>query len=341
MTDPLAKDMFYVTVEDFLAGRPGRGRTMTIRPFGMKVHMVSDCLCMGALAQIVLPVVDGKTPCVFVESGDYPDSHSLLPISYKKGLEHSLVELDEAVPLYPLYAFHNFWHWVFEGLPRLLIMEKYGYDGIYIVAGGYPFITDILDLLGIDKKRLRFNDANYMVRKLLLPHPWLAETMYLDNPDLFFLVRNALLDAVEPLPGAKRCYIRRTGRKRRVMNEADVLKTLERFDFAVLAPEGLSAREQIRFMTNVSCSVMPHGANATLAAMQKRESVFIELFGNRFFRAINLFMARHLGLLYQPLCAELTDKTPPPSGHDQDADFFVDCKNLEVILENAVRFVEK
>ncbi len=337
MTEPRTLELQFIKAEDFLAVHPGRGRTMSIKPFGMKIHMISDCLCMGGVSQVVIPVMDGKMPYVFKESSDYPDTHSLLSVSYKQGLEHPIVELGEAVPLYPLYAFHNFWHWIFEGLPRLLIMEKYGYKGVYIIARGIPFILDILDMLGIDENRLRFNNSSYMVHKLLLPHPWLAETIYLDNPALFFLVRNTLLDAVEPLPGSKRCYIRRAGSKRRVLNEADVLKTLEGFDFVIMTPEELPAREQIRIMTNVSFSVMPHGANVSLAALQQRDSAFIELFSHQFFQAMNLFMAKHLGMLYVPLCAELTGNTPPPFGYDQDADILVDCKTLEVIVENMIR----
>ena len=330
--------MFYINVEDFLAEHPRRGRTLPL-PFGMKVHMVSDCLCMGAISQVVLPIVDGRTPYVFWESSDYPDDRNLVPLSYRNGLELPVEELDEAAPLYPLYAFHNFWHWMFEGLPRLLLLEKYGFEGTYIIAHGVPFITDLLDLLGIDPKRLRFNTAMYRIRRLMLPHPWHTEKMYINNPGLFFLVRNTLLDAVEPLPGAKRCYVRRTGKKRRVVNEADVLRTLENFDFTVLTPEELPAREQIRFMTNVAVSVMPHGANATLAAMQKPGSAFVELFGHQFFQAMNLFMAEHLELLYTPLCAELTAQTPPPFGYDQDADILVDCKTLEIIVGNLVKAV--
>ena len=38
-----------------------------------------------------------------------------------------------------------------------------------------------------------------------------------------------------------------------------------------------------------------------------------------------------------PLCAELTGDTPPPLGYDKDADIFVDCETLGVIVENMVR----
>jgi len=337
MTEPQPQEMLYISVEDFFAEHPRRGRTLTIPPYNMKVHMVSDCLCMGTVSQVILPLVDGKTPYVFTESTDYPDTHSLLPISYRNGLEHPVEELEEAAPLYPLYAFHNFWHWMFEGLPRLLVLEKFGYDGIYIIAHGVPFIMDLMDLLGIDPKRLRFNDTTYKVRKLMLPHPWSATTMYHGNPELFSLVRSTLLDAVEPLPGRKRCYVRRVGSKRRVINETDVLHTLEAFDFEILVPESLSARQQIQFMTNVDFSVMPHGANCTLAAFQKSGSAFVELFSHRFLYFMNLFMAEHCNLLYVPLCSELVRTTPPPHGYDQDADTLVDCNALRVIVGNMIR----
>ena len=330
-------ERFYVSVEDFLAEHPRRGRTITIPPHGMKVHMVSDCLCMGTVSQVILPVLDGKTPYVFTESADYEDIHSLLPVSYRMGLEHAVEELDEAAPLYPLYAFHNFWHWMFEGLPRLLVLETMGYDGIYIIARGIPFILDLLDLLDIDPKRLRFNDTTYTIRKLMLPHPWRADEIYSGNPGLFFLVRNTLLDLVEPLAGGKRCFVRRVGGKRRVLNEPDVLRVMEKHGFETLVPESLSAREQIRFMTNVDFSVMPHGANCTLAAFQKKDSAFVELFSHRFLQFMNLFMAEHLNLRYVPLCSELKRETPPPYEPCQDADTLVDCKALDTIVGNMLR----
>lgn len=203
--------------------------------------------------------------------------------------------------------------------------------------GGAPFITDLMDLLGVDQRRVRYNDATYVVRSLMMPHPWTATTLYDDNPALFFLVRNTLLEAAGSLPGCKRCYVRRVGGKRKVVNEADVLRTLEEFDFDILVPETLPAREQIRYMSNVGFSVMPHGANCALAAFQKRSSGFVELFSHRFLLFMNLFMVRHLDLLYVPLCAELVAGTLPPYGYDQDADALVDCAALKVLVANMLR----
>jgi hypothetical protein len=330
---------------DYLLNSGRRGRILRLKHLGLIYYGIKDCLYLGDESQALLPLEGKNLPFILTESCHYPAGDCQLPGLVLKCLNRfrsedaELPELDEAAPFYAP-GNSNFWHWTTENLPKLLALEAAGYTGKYIVPLDNPMVRASLDMFQISPERLLRPDACYRIKLLMLPQ----RLSGFDLPYFLPLVeftRNKLLQAVGgELPGCKRCYIRRIGR-RRPLNETEVLELLREFDFEVMLPEDLPLLEQWRYMTNVECSVMAHGANSTLILLQKPRSGCVELFGNRYISYNNLHAVRLLRLKYRPLVQELDVSDAPPGMSLEDflwggfsADLSVDVTHLRILLES-------
>lgn len=318
-----------------------RARPFSLHHLGLTFYLVSDCLVAGSAWQALLPVHGDMLPFIFKESCPYLANEHELPGIAAAALAGAAVDVDEAAPFFPAGA-DNLWHWLTESLPKLLALEEAGYGGQYIVPANAPVVDETLSMLGIKKSKLLPAGCLYRVRRLCLP-PRLSGFTMADNMPLSGLLRQRLIDAVGVLPGGKRCYVRRIG-SRKVSNEEDVLAVLSDFGFESMVPEELPLKEQLRHMTNVEASVMAHGANSSLALMQKADSLFIELFGNRYVSYNNLHAVRLLGLRYHALVEDLDrsscqDPSQPVGTYLEQgtkADIIVDPLHLRILLEAAL-----
>lgn len=317
-----------------------RGRSLNLEHLGLTYYGVRDCLCLGEDFQVILPASEGRLDYIFKESCQYlAGEHDLAPLA-RRCLEKKpdLVEVEEAAPFY-LPASDNFWHWMTEGLPKLLALESIGYSGKYIV-GDNQIVRESLELMGIGPERLLSGRACYRVKCLMLPQHRLSGFYMVQCMPLVGFVREKLLAACGSLSGGRRLYVRRIGR-RKPSNEDEVLELLKEYDFEIMVPEDYSIKEQLRNMTNVDCSVMAHGANATLTLMQKPRSAFVEFFNNRYVNYSNMHAVRLLRLNYRPMVQDLDASTVPfnsmslfdfvRSGYETDME--VDVMNLRIVLE--------
>ncbi|MDR0827179.1 MAG: glycosyltransferase family 61 protein [Desulfovibrio sp.] len=324
---------------DYLDHFQRRGRAVHLEHLGIICYGVTDCLYLGEKSQVLLPLEGTALPLIFTESCHYPAGDCRLTSLAQVVLSATtdFLEVDEAAPFYAPGS-DNLWHWTAENLPKLLALESIGYSGKYIVPLESKVARESLVLFHIPPERLLPAKAAYRVKRLLLPQRLSGFDLPYYLPLVEF-TRNKLLEAVGTLPGGKRCYIRRTGRRKPV-NEENVLDLLRGFDFETMLPEDLSLAEQWRYMTNVDCSVMAHGANSTLTLLQKPRSAFVELFGNRYVSYNNLHAARLLRLKYHALVQDLDVSSAPLDMSLADflwggltADMVVDITHLRILLE--------
>ncbi|MDR2160978.1 MAG: glycosyltransferase family 61 protein [Desulfovibrio sp.] len=327
---------------EYLSQFRHRGQANPISHLGLTIYRIRNCLYLGSHAQAILPLqAHGALPYIFTESCPYLAHEPHLPSIVEHCLDDlkDLPELDEAVPLFPPGA-DNLWHWTTESLPILLAMEAIGYAGPYIVPQGSPVPEQCFSMFGIPARRLLPGAAAYHIRNILLPQR-LSGFSLPENMPLTRFLRAKMLEAAGSLPGAKRCYIRRTGR-RRILNEEDLLAVLQDFAFKIMTPETLSLAAQWQYMSNVECSIMAHGANSTLILLQKPSSGCIELFSNRYVSYNNMHAVRLLRLRYYPLVEELNLSCALPDNprlfpylqNGLTADITADLWHVRIALES-------
>ena len=336
----LLEDFLFIGAREYLALFPESGAVHVARTFDTPYYEVRNCLCAGELGQVVMPPGNrGGRAFVLKESFNHEHDEELLAQIVSSALLHAdrsePAVLDEAVPLYPLWSLGNLWHWLFESVPKIYLMESVGYKGQYIVNASSKVVREGLELMGVGPERIVHCAGPHLIRRAVIPHVIHWRGLH-KHKRLLLTIRERLLDAAGSLDGEKRCFIRRIG-TRRLLNEAELLEALRSYGIEVLVPEEHSLRGQIAFMSNSVLTLSPHGANSALAFFQKRESVLMEFFGHdHVHNASNLTTISFLKLLYFPVTQTVLSGIPQGAGNAGTglADYRIDVDLVATILGN-------
>ncbi|SMF21231.1 Capsular polysaccharide biosynthesis protein [Tistlia consotensis] len=288
-----------------------------------------NCRLVGAEGAVIAGD-DGLIGDLSQEIGRRAGEHSLfasLRLPPPRRVEGTLFSL--ATP-----SADNYYHWLFEALPRLRLLEEAGLPADRIYARwAQPFQRETLALLGVGEERILAAgpdrhlapDRLLQPTRIQAPTPWAVE-----------LLRRAILptDTGAPAPGApRRLFITRNrGRYRRLLNEAEVLARLAPLGFTALPLEGRSVVEQARLFAGAELIVAPHGAALANLAFCAPGARVVELFAPGYVSALYWHLACLCGLDYAYLVGEgpLVQPGQPDAWR---ADFLLDAARLAGALE--------
>lgn len=225
------------------------------------------------------------------------------------------VHLDSAVCLSDWW-FENYWHWLFEKLPKVVLAESTGFSGIYLVPP-HPFCAESLSLMGIAQDRIRIHDGETLRIGELLLSPRIPGPNMLRHLDLLAQVRSRLMQTIVPSGSGRRFYLSRTKGKlngRRVVNEDALQALAHRYGFEDYVGEGKSLAEQIADFAACEAALGPHGAAFANMLFAPQGTLTVELFSPLYvFHHIEAAI-RMLGLRHYQVVADADLRRPTPRG---------------------------
>lgn len=237
------------------------------------------------------------------------------------------------VPLCGIWS-EGFWHWMMEYLVAALMAELSGFKGKYLIRPHSPaFVLESLQLLGIDASRVEeFNLGWWWVAEAWLPQLIPAGRELREYPGIIRTFRNRILAAVGVSTAQtphRRVYISRkkARNKRAVVNEAELLELLGRFNFESVVLEDLSLRDQIVLMSTAEILVAPHGAGTLHCTFMPERTTVIELFSPKF---VNPCMMNVSRLLHQDHHMVVSKSDSPEYQHGNEVLAFLDY--IEALL---------
>ena len=187
--------------------------------------------------------------------------------------------LDSAICL-SLFWSDNYWHWMHENLPKVLLAEAAGFTGHYLVTPA-PFARQSLELIGIPPARIVTNDDQIWRVRSLWVSPRLFGSGLIRRQALLERQRAALMAGVGARAGQgkTRFYLSRNrgSLTRRVVNETAVKPVLEKFGFREYAPDGYALSQQIEHFADCEALVGVHGAAFSNALFMPEESLAVGL----------------------------------------------------------------
>lgn len=155
----------------------------------------------------------------------------------------------------------NFYHWMFDSLPRIGLVRDAGLGAVdrwIVPATGLAVARELLARAGIPAERLEpLGRRDHVVCDELLVTSAPGEICE-PTPRTVEFLRGVLPSDRRRIDG-KRVYIARRGR-RRIENEAEIADILERFGFESVAMEGLALDGQIAAVAGAEAVLAPHGA---------------------------------------------------------------------------------
>ena len=247
-------------------------------------------------------------------------------------MEQALLLKGEYCMLASVFS-RNYWHFIYESLDKFWLMEKNGYQGIYIVPGN-QFIREFMTLVGVPAERLLFTDdldmtALWKIEKLVRPVlNKSSDERSKAAPLLCELAEKILLTLPQSnAPYPEKLYVKRTGIRK--LLGADGL--LEQNGFVAMTPESFPVAEQIRYFMNAKIVFSPHGANTANALFMTPGSVLIETFPARWLNPCCISELLSRGVYYLPLFEEKDHA----AGEGYSSDYSLQPEMIRSALINA------
>ncbi|MEH7179234.1 glycosyltransferase family 61 protein [Neobacillus vireti] len=267
-----------------------------------------------------------------------PDNKLLWDVSFEYNLTpktHSIFKQKELSPItYTLETLavitfqvsFNYFHWMFDVLPRLELLRKSGiaYDRIVINRGKYyhkeycEFQDESLKLLGISKEMIiECQPDTHILAKQLIVSSMAGYSAHVPKNVCQFL-RNEFLAKVKVRNESKnkRIFIsREDALHRKVLNEKEVFAVLEKYGFKMVKLSTLSFVEKIELFNQAEVIVSPHGAGLTNLIFCNPGTKVVELFTPTYLLPCFHIISNHMELDYYGLIGEVVPRDAHRSNH--------------------------
>jgi hypothetical protein len=203
----------------------------------------------------------------------------------------------------PIAVFHpsiNYYHWMFEVLPKFCYVRSVAPEAKFLVPiGGPRYFTDALaQLLNPEELRskLLFYDQPVQVsRFLMVTHD---RFVGITRPQDLKVLRSIVQPVIDETTKNKLIYIsRRKASARRLVNEKQMEEALNSLGFTIVYCEEMSWLEQIKLFTQARFIVAPHGAGLS-NIVWATECTVLEIFPNRILPDTYALLSISLGFTY-------------------------------------------
>jgi capsular polysaccharide biosynthesis protein len=279
---------------------------------------------------------------VSFEYHTFPQKH---PIFNQKELP-PITYTDETLAVLTFQVSFNYFHWMFDVLPRLEFLRQSGlkYDRLVINRGvEYQeefcgFQDETLELLGISKDKLiECNQDTHLLAKELIVSSPTGFTAYVPKNICQFLREKFLAKGkIEKVTGStKRIYIsREDAAHRKVANEDEVFSVLKKYGFKKVKLSTLSFVEKIQLFHSAEVILSPHGAGLTNLVFCNPGTKVIELFTPTYTMPCFYIISNHMELDYYYLVGEVL--SPKETGIRHKDPIVIDIEKLQRTLKLAV-----
>jgi hypothetical protein len=161
------------------------------------------------------------------------------------------------------YGGAGYWHWLFDSVTRLSLMDRFPADTKVITPPLTPWMRWYLERLGLENLIIETDATALRVEHFYFSSPSSMTGCW--NPYAVAFLRRSFLPYGSPpsdsLP--KRFYIIREGYTRGISNEQEVRNYFKSQDWSLIAPEKLSIPDQIALFRDAEAITGLHGSALT------------------------------------------------------------------------------
>jgi len=219
----------------------------------------------------------------------------------------------------------NYYHWMFEVIPRLLLLKK---SRIvvekYITSFDKKFKRDTLEKLNINSKNvIQLSDSlNIWADELIVP----TMPIHTGNPtkEICAFLRKSFIEkpTKEDCKKYSKIYVSRGNvRGRKILNESELIDHLSKKGFVSVNLDNLSISQQSKIFASANTIVAFHGAALTNLIFCKKGTKVVEFFNPEYINVCYWAIANCVGLDYSYFLAE--------NKNSKSFDVFVDINKLD------------
>lgn len=235
------------------------------------------------------------------------------------------------------YAPNNYFHWIIDTLPRLLILSRQ-HPGIRLIIPESPakFITETISAFGFHNP-IQISSQQVVKAKLLILPDEHATPLGHSSPAVIREVRTRILHHLgSSFSGSrKRIFISREKQKfRNIVNQDEIDILLNTYNFEKVYFEELTMHKQVSIMQQASIVLSVHGANMVNCIFCDEGTPIIELDSRMHRNPAYWRLCSVFSLPYYILpCQTIPDE---PVNFSTNADLHVDISDLTAILRKLI-----
>lgn len=261
-----------------------------------------------------------------------PDNYLLADVSldlesvFRKNVKHHAVfsqeqlpptqYLDQTVAVLSVLGAHNYYHWMFDLLPRFELLRRGGMDINSIDRFVVPeirssFQEETLSTLGIPAAKTVESsvDTHIQARRLIVP----SRTGHMSDMPQWtcdFLRREFLPESIKQQKKSERIYVSRSDAlRRKLINEEQVIELLSKHGFRSVSLGSMSVAEQASLFHSAEVVIAPHGATLTNLTFCRPGVRVIEMFSPNYVNCSYWVLSSWIAADYYYLLGE--GKQPP------------------------------
>ena len=248
----------------------------------------------------------------------------------------TLQHLGDRAIFIPQRLSDNYYHWTFDTLPRLALIQQAGFeiqpsDRIVVNAPVHPFHQQSLAQLNLSQDQLLFSNCCHITAKELLVPSLLGDSYSTPTPWMCQFLRDRFQPQPLPQP-RRRLYLRRGNTNyRKVLNEEAVIQLLADYGFEAISPGSLSFPEQVATLAAAEVVVAPHGAGNTNLVYCPPGTAVLEIFSPEYVVDFYWLLSQAAQLDYGYLLGE--DLAKLPQFQEKRNYFGRHCHDIWVDLE--------
>ncbi len=234
----------------------------------------------------------------------------------------------------------NYWHFTYECMDQIWLLEKSGYTGRYILPKK-RFAAELTAIIGLDPERISwredFDHETVYQFETLVCTELLGDDRQKSAPVLLEMAQD-ILSRLQPGERSwpKRIFVKRIGTRKLLMSK-ETKAMLRQYGFETIVPEELSVADQILYFNKADIVLSPHGANSTNSLYMRPGTAFIETFPFNYLNACCLDTSYCAGLHYLPVVETHGESGAP---RDPYRDYWLYIRQLEMAVRNAVQLTE-
>ncbi|AHM62222.1 Tetratricopeptide TPR_2 repeat-containing protein [Flammeovirgaceae bacterium 311] len=252
-------------------------------PKSMAVWQLPNTLCSGLYGGVVINAQNQVYDRFLI----YPWGKELHPCLTFPYLGNKKLDIQKAVFLITVATKANYYHWIADLLPRLLLVQKCGladfHERSFILHQPERcYEHDTLRLLEIaEEKVIRLQTFETIAVKDLV----IADYLHSRDGQHFPAWKKELLNEFkakvlgpESKKGDRKIYLLRgKQRTRKLLGEERLVHMLQELGFEIMDPQQLSLLEQMHILSQAAVVVALHGAALTNIIFCKEGTLIVEL----------------------------------------------------------------
>jgi capsular polysaccharide biosynthesis protein len=195
----------------------------------------------------------------------------------------------------------GYYHWLMDALPHLVMLPELPADTRIIVPPRLAaFQLETLQWLNLEGRCRPTPEKHLLVEHYYFCRPTSMTGCY--NPyAVEFLRRSFLHHADESFVSPRRFYLRRVGKIRPIINEAELLEFFQTRGWAIVDTEQMSLSQQIRLFSQAEMICAPHGAGLTNLLWCQPGCKVLELCTSSYLNGVFEGLAQCVGANYRYL----------------------------------------